>query len=185
METKQQQRRYIIEQKKQFMMSSTLSQRQQLSEKILSEVEKLIEFRSAKVVLAYNSLSDEVDTHNFLNRWWKQKLILLPKVVGDDLSLHPYKGEDSVVKGAFGIDEPTTPCFTDYEKINFVIVPGMAFDAAGNRLGRGRGYYDRLFNNCLPDNINRVGVCYPFQLITSVAVAPTDVRMHKVICVKT
>lgn len=182
METKQQQRKHIIEQKKQFMSQHSLSQRLEFSEKILSELELLPEFRSAKIVLAYNSLLDEVDTHSFINRWWKEKTILLPKVVGDDLSLHPYKGEASVAKGAFGIEEPITPVFNDFEKIDLVVVPGMAFDPAGNRLGRGRGYYDRLFHHRLPDNITRVGVCYPFQLLPYVVVDTADVKMHKVIC---
>lgn len=96
------------------------------------------------IVLLYYSLKDEVDTHEFVRKWSREKRILLPVVVGDDLELRVYTGPEDLATGSYGIEEPTGELFTDYAAIDFVAVPGVAFDNAGNRLGRGKGYYDRL-----------------------------------------
>lgn len=73
-----------------------------------------------------------------------EKQILLPVVTGDDLELRVYTGPGDLATGAYGIEEPTGALFTDYDAIDFIVVPGVAFDRNGNRLGRGKGYYDRL-----------------------------------------
>lgn len=182
METKQQQREFVRKRKAEFAASCTQERKIAISEEILSRVECLPQFRSARVVLAYNSLGDEVYTPAFLSRWFRSKTILLPKVAGDNLTLHPYLGDESVDIGAFGIGEPLTPRFIDYEKIDFVLVPGMAFDSCGNRLGRGRGYYDKLLGVVVPDTALRVGVCFSFQMLPNVVTEPCDVRMHMVVC---
>ena len=181
METKQQMRAEMKKRKEEFFISHTSQQLLTLSNKILAKVEELPEFRKAEVVLAYFSLPDEVFTHTWVDRWSHEKTILLPKVVGDSLTIHKYSGADSLATGSFGILEPVTPCFTDFDKIDFVLVPGVAFDVSGNRLGRGRGYYDRLFHTLLPPRVFRVGVCFPFQLFPTVLVEPSDVPMHKVV----
>lgn len=180
MDTKQQQRTYVRKLKKDFFATHTPTQVEALSEAVLKKVELMPEFQRAKVVLAYNSLSDEVYTGAFLNRWHREKLVLLPKVVGDRLTLHKYEGEESVSQGAFGIGEPTTPAYENYADIDLVIVPGMAFDAGGNRLGRGRGFYDRLLGHDLPKDALLVGVCFDFQILPHVATEPNDVIMHRV-----
>ena len=167
--------------KREFFSTHTLQEQHSLAEEILGRVEQSEAFRRARVVLAYYSLSDELFTHDFVQRWADKKTILLPKVLGDDLTLHRYTNAMSMSEGAFGIMEPCTPEFTDYAAVDMVIVPGVAFDRLGNRLGRGRGYYDRLFASRLPHNIYKVGVCYPFQLVESVPTEPCDVQMDEVV----
>ena len=174
-------RRQMRVAKREFFSTHTLQEQHSLSEDILGRVEQCEAFREARVVLAYYSLSDELFTHDFVQRWADKKAILLPKVVGDDLTLHRYTNAMSMSEGAFGIMEPCTPEFTDYAAVDMVIVPGVAFDRLGNRLGRGRGYYDRLFASRLPQNIYKMGVCYPFQLVESVPTEPTDVQMDEVV----
>ena len=178
---KQELRRQMRAAKREFFSTHTLQEQHSLAEEILGRVEQSEAFRRARVVLAYYSLSDELFTHDFVQRWADKKTILLPKVVGDDLTLHRYTNAMSMSEGAFGIMEPCTPEFTDYAAVDMVIVPGVAFDRLGNRLGRGRGYYDRLFASRLPHNIYKVGVCYPFQLVESVPTEPCDVQMDEVV----
>lgn len=149
------------------------------SAKILAALEAHPAFRAASTVLLYHSLKDEVDTHAFIRKWSRKKRILLPVVVGDDLELRIYTGPDDMAIGAYGIDEPTGELFTDYAAIDFIAVPGVAFDRSGNRLGRGKGYYDRLLPR-IP-SAYKAGICFPFQLVEEVPAEAFDIRMDEVI----
>ena len=148
------------------------------SANILAALEAHPAFRAANTVLLYHSLNDEVDTHAFIQKWSSEKRILLPVVVGDDLELRIYTGpEDMSISGIYGIAEPTGEIFTDYAAIDFIVVPGVAFDAKGNRLGRGKGYYDRALTKL---QSYRIGVCFQFQLLPHIPVEATDLPMDEV-----
>ena len=99
---------------------------------------------NAHRVLIYSSLWDEVDTSWLLRQYIHEKSIVLPTVVGDSLELHEYVSQNTTVVGAYGITESTGPIVTDYDSIDLAIIPGRAFTPDGCRLGRGKGYYDRL-----------------------------------------
>lgn len=129
--------------------------------------------------MLYHSLKDEVDTHAFIRKWSRKKRILLPVVVGDDLELRIYTGPEDMTIGAYGIKEPIGELFTDYAAIDFIAVPGVAFDRSGNRLGRGKGYYDRLLPR-IP-SAYKAGICFPFQLVEEVPAEAFDIRMDEVI----
>ena len=135
------------------------------SANILTALEAHPAFRAANTVLLYHSLNDEVDTHEFIQKWSNKKRILLPVVAG----------------GVYGIEEPTGEAFTDYAAIDFIVVPGVAFDAKGNRLGRGKGYYDRLLPR-IP-SAYKAGICFPFQLVEEVPAESFDVRMDIIITI--
>ena len=147
---------------------------------IMQQVEALPQFQQAKTVLLYWSMDDEVQTHDFVNRWYKEKTLLLPCVDGDELRLRQYTGPECMTQGEqFGIGEPTGPEYTDTDKIEMIIVPGVAFDRKGNRLGRGRGFYDRLLKTT--PNAIKVGVAFDFQMVEQVPTEPLDVPMNKVV----
>ena len=112
-----------------------------MSGEIMLQLEQTEVFQSAAVVLLYHSLPDEVNTHAFISRWYQHKTLLLPRVDEDRLSLHQYTGPDCLSEGKWNIQEPDEPAFTGYRQISLAIVPGVAFDTAGHRLGRGKGYY--------------------------------------------
>lgn len=136
--------------------------------------------RAAKTIVAYCSLPDEVDTHAVIDTLLADgKTVLLPVVKGSDMELHEYKGCESLHKGAYGILEPQGNPFLEYDTIDVVLVPGVAFDAAGHRLGRGKGYYDRF----LPKAINavKIGVCFPFQVVNTIPFEPHDVACDRII----
>lgn len=150
------------------------------SEGIMARVERLPEFREAKVVLLYWSMADEVQTHTFVERWYREKVLLLPCVDGDDLRLRQYTGPKCLVAGEqFGIGEPTGPEYKELEKVELIIVPGVAFDRRNNRMGRGRGFYDRLLKST--PNAKKIGVAYDFQMLDEIPVEKHDVKMDKVI----
>ena len=146
----------------------------------MRQVEALEAFRRASTVLLYWSMEDEVQTHDFVNRWYKEKRVLLPCVDGDDLRLRQYTGPECLKAGEqCGIGEPTGPEYTDLDSVELIIVPGVAFDRTGNRMGRGRGFYDRLLKST--PNAYKVGVAFDFQVVDSVPVEEFDVKMDKVI----
>jgi 5-formyltetrahydrofolate cyclo-ligase len=140
-------------------------------------------FAGAHTLLLYYSLPDEVDTHAFVERCHSQlgKRVLLPVVVGDDLELRVYEGRDSLREGAFHILEPTGPVFHAYQEIDLALVPGVSFDREGHRLGRGRGYYDRLLPRLACPTI---GICFGFQMSPSIPVEPHDQVMQEVCCTR-
>lgn len=123
---------------------------------------------AAHTVLLYSALPDEVNTDCLLlAAEGDGKTVLLPRVDGDRLTLHVYSS-DSMAPGAFGVMEPQGPEFppSRYGEIELAVVPGMAFDRRGHRLGRGKGYYDRLLP--LLPAARVVGLCFPFQVVASV-----------------
>lgn len=131
-------------------------------------------------ILLYHSLPDEVKTHALIRTLHAEgKKVLLPTVVDDRLELHLYTGEQAFSTGAsYGILESSGELFTDYGSIDLAIIPGMAFTKEGDRLGRGKGYYDRL----LPQlSCPLIGIAFPFQMLPSIPCEPHDIRMEDVI----
>lgn len=153
--------------------------RQPLSAKILAALEAHPAFRAANTILLYHSLKDEVDTHGFIEKWSYQKHILLPVVIGEELELRTYTGPNDLRIGAYGIEEPVRTPFTDYAAIDLAVIPGVAFDSRGNRLGRGKGYYDRLLPH-MPTTY-KIGICFPFQLVKEVPAETSDIRMDEIV----
>ena len=160
----------------------TEAQLRQLSDKITNRLEESPFFRNASCVAIYHALPGEVQTAAFLERWYRQKELLLPLVKGDNLLMVPYKGRDAVAPGAFGILEPCNvedAVQLSSGRVDLVVVPGVAFDRNRNRLGRGKGVYDRLLSG-LP--VFKAGLCFGFQLVDDVPVSGVeDIPMDAVI----
>ena len=133
------------------------------------------------IILAYWPLPDEVDIRPLIDRWVSEgKTVLLPKVIdGERMELRRYRSATDLQEGAFHIMEPVGEPFTDYSQISVALIPGMAFDAAGHRLGRGKGYYDRFLASC--PHTYKIGVCFPFQRVAEVPVEEHDVTVDMVI----
>lgn len=152
------------------------------SENVFAQLERMPLFRKAKTVLAYWSIPKELQTHAFIERWYKTKTIILPLVVGDILELRVYNGPQCMVEGpAFGILEPQKGEIFSGKSIDFGIIPGMAFDLQGNRMGRGKGYYDKLLKTI---DVPKYGVCLSLQVVPQVPTADYDVPMDGVISPK-
>ena len=132
-----------------------------------------------RTVMAYWPLDDEVDIRPLTERLVAEgHTVLLPKVIdGERMELRRYTSQADLTAGAFHIMEPTGEPFTDYGQIDVALVPGMAFDAAGHRLGRGRGYYDRFL--AAHPSIYKIGVCFPFQRVAEVPAEPHDIGVNE------
>ena len=147
------------------------------SEKILAKLEQHPDFVKAENVMLYSALPDEVQTQAFLEKWHLKKHIILPTVVGDDIIPVAYGEDTAFAVGDFNILEPQNEPYTG--DFDLIVVPGVAFDSKGNRLGRGRGYYDRFL--CQHLDVKRIGICFDFQLVDEVPSESFDIRMDEVI----
>ena len=157
---------------------------QQLCELSLPIVDRIRPLLAdTNTIVAYYSLPDEVDTHSFIDELIAEgKTVYLPKVISDeDMVLCRYTGAESLKEGAFGIMEPVGAQIFADEAIDVVLVPGMAFDGDGNRLGRGKGYYDRFLKTLAVPRPQLIGVCFDFQKVEVVPTESTDVKVDVVV----
>lgn len=155
----------------------TDQERQHASKAVFDRLEQTAAFLLAERVMLYHSLPDELPTHDFLRRWSTVKQFFLPRVAGVNLEILPYNA-DSLAPGAFDIEEPQEGQTVDPATIDLIVVPAVALDRRGNRLGRGRGFYDRL----LPSTrAVTVGVAYDFQLVEEIPAEPHDIPLDIVI----
>ena len=147
------------------------------SERIMKKLAAHPAFVAAERVMLYASLPDEVQTLAFIDEWKGRKHIILPTVVGDDIVPVETTLEGKMVEGDFHILEPEN---NPYEgSFDLIVVPGMAFDRAGHRLGRGRGYYDRFLAKH-PD-VKTIGLCFDFQLVEEIPTEAHDKVVEAVI----
>jgi 5-formyltetrahydrofolate cyclo-ligase len=149
---------------------------------IAQSVEQLPEFAAAHTVALYHALPDEVSTAEMLARWRGVKRLALPVLTGEGtMVFREYTGEESLGAGAFGIAEPRVGREIPPSEIDLMLIPGVAFDAAGRRLGRGGGFYDRYLAQADAAHIYKVGLCRPRALVPKVPAEPHDIIMDKII----
>ncbi len=136
-------------------------------------------FLQSRCIFIYWSMPDEVPTPDFIRKWQFEKRFVLPCVVGNELELKHFRGEEEMKSGEnFQIPEPVGEPLQSYEEIDLAIVPGMAFDAQRHRLGRGKGYYDKTLCHI---KAPKIGVCFSFQYLEQVPVDDFDIPMDEVI----
>jgi 5-formyltetrahydrofolate cyclo-ligase len=141
-------------------------------------------WRDAAAVGAYYPLRHEMHTHMLLEQGSRLgKQIYLPRCLpGGAIQLLPYRDSDLLVKGAFGILEPD-PAASPSPPLDgwipdLMVVPGLAFDRTGVRLGAGAGYYDRLFSRPAMSGVVRLGLAYAFQIVPHLPADAWDIPMH-------
>lgn len=133
-----------------------------------------------RTVALYAALPGEVDLATLAadtGRAW-----VYPRVDGHGLEFHRVENPAAdLLPGAFGILEPS-PSLPEVAiaDIDVFLCPGLAFDSLGGRLGRGRGFYDRILARASPESM-KIGVCHPFQIVPDTFPEPHDIRMDLVI----
>lgn len=170
-------RTYIARQKHSFSTEA----RFELSAPALRRLALHPRFTAASTVLLYHSLPDEVDTHDFVRYWATRKTVLLPVMKNDEIELRQYTLEKGLSEGRFGVQEPEGEAFEDYASIDLAVVPGVAFDMQGNRMGRGKGCYDRLLARMKNAGVYKIGICFPFQIVENVPTEPHDIPMDEIL----
>ena len=143
----------------------------------------LDEYLRADCIALYAPAHNETDTSGILAAAFETgKRVLYPAVCGTRMVFRQVEGLQSLTEGSFGILEPC-PTGIDHhaDEADLIVVPGVAFDLAGHRIGYGKGYYDRFLQH--PGRKARlVGLCHDFQLIDGAIPAEEhDVRMEIVV----
>lgn len=142
----------------------------------------LSQFSKAQVVALYSAIQNEIGTDLLMaEALHAGKTVLFPAVRGHGIEFRQLRDPAEMLCGSFGICEPPASSkIYPPEAIDFILVPGVAFDLAGKRIGYGKGYYDRTLHE-LEGSGRMAGLCYDFQLLESIAGAPHDVQMDMVI----
>ncbi len=140
-------------------------------------------YRNAKTIMLYMPLGNEVDTGSIMEKAFADgKRAVLPMTDSKDKIIPYYIDADTKLKiGAYSVREPIDTQMADPNDIDIVIVPGVAFDRYGNRVGFGKGCYDGFLKDT---NALKVGVCYEFQMCDTIAADQYDVKMDYVISEK-
>ena len=156
------------------------SARATASHAIIEKLCALPGYRHAKVVLTYMGFGSEIETRSFVERILVDgKIVVLPRVdrASRSLILHAVQSLSELEVSKWGIREPRadTPS-VPLSSIEFVLLPGVAFDRAGNRLGYGRGYYDKLLLAAEPA-LERVAAGFSCQIVDAVPLGPLDQKI--------
>jgi len=151
---------------------------------IWKKLKKLDCFKKARTVMFYISAKKEVDTHFMIKRSMDMdKEIVVPYVTKKGISVSLLNDFDSdLAEGCFGIPEPKKGCKRriPYKDIELVIIPAVAFDMNGSRLGFGKGYYDKFLKR-MPLRAKFVGIGYDFQILKKLPKEKHDILMDMIL----
>jgi len=152
------------------------------SRKIKGKLFRMPAFHKAKMVMFYIAIGGEVETKEMIKEAQKLgKIIVVPICKANrNIEACLLARNVKLSKGPYGIMEPVIEQKINPEYLDLVVVPGLAFDKKGGRLGRGKGYYDRFLGKLTSKTIS-VGLAFDFQIIASIPVAGHDVSVNRVI----
>lgn len=138
-------------------------------------------YKQSKNIAFYSSLKDEVDTFKIIKQaLYDNKRVFLPKVVNQTkMEFYEIKSLDDCIKGHFGILEPKTDKKIDKHELDCIIIPGVCFDRHLNRVGFGKGYYDRYLQDM---DVLKVGLCFEEQIMNGIIETDEyDIKMNQII----
>jgi len=159
---------------------------------------KIPDWNNASTILLYAPLPGEPDPLILLHAIFhtpnsstqslletlQQKKILFPRIYNDKLYLYQWNRDANWIQGSYGIQEPDPKTWkkTSLEEVDLGIIPGLAFDYTGGRLGRGGGFYDRLLGDSRWRGL-KTGIAWPWQCVLDVPKEPHDICMDYVVTI--
>lgn len=149
--------------------------KKELSTIIVDKLINLDIYKKAKVIALYKSMINEVDTSYLINYSLDSKIVLLPRIINDRMFFIMINKTTKYTKSSIGVLEPIGDI---YNNIDLIIVPGVAFDSKFNRIGFGKGYYDKYL---VDKNIYKIGLCFSDQIVDDVPNNNYDIKMDMII----
>ena len=170
-----------------------LKQRKQMSQEDVRKKSMIIQkklqhdnwFQNANNILFYVSYGNEVSTHDLIKAKLKnhdQVIVPRSEIKTCSIDLKIITCWDELINGAYGILEPSIDASLFTGQLDLLIIPSVGFDHHGNRLGHGKGYYDRLIQD--HPHAKLIGLAYDFQIINAIAIVTHDKKVHKIITEK-
>jgi 5-formyltetrahydrofolate cyclo-ligase len=151
---------------------------------VRDHVLELPEVSAAGIIAAYYSVGTEPDTHGLIFALWKRgSYVVLPVLLPDgDLDWASYEGPDSLAPGPMGLLQPVEPARGPgtVARADVVLVPALAVDTSGNRLGRGGGSYDRALAR-VGGQVPTIALLYDGELLDRVPAEPHDRQVRAVV----
>ena len=182
MRTKEEIRHFIREERARLNKGWIKENSWQAQEKLAA----LPEFKKAGVVCCYNALPDEVETDLIIEMCWTDgKKVCMPAFRREmnQYGLSELRRDMRLAPGHYGVSEPDEPEWLGVQGVDFIVVPGLAFDPSGGRLGHGGGYYDRIMGG-MQKEVFKAGLAFDFQIFKEVPMLAGDVSMDVVVTEK-
>jgi 5-formyltetrahydrofolate cyclo-ligase len=158
-----------------------------LSRQIFERLAVAPEYVTARTLMLYLDIRSEVRTRWYVPTLWEQgKTVVVPYCENGDIELFRLEQFEDLVPGTMGVLEPQHELRRLEQRrvtaadLDLILIPGLAFDRHGSRLGYGKGYYDRLLHQIRPD-ATKVGLCFECQLFAEIPVLPHDICVDVVI----
>jgi 5-formyltetrahydrofolate cyclo-ligase len=142
------------------------------------------DYIAADSVFLFLSFGSEINTNIIIqNALDHNKRVFLPKVVGENIELFEVENFENLKRSKYGILEPNAHCKRiDNCGIDFILMPGLAFDQSGGRVGYGGGFYDRYISSLPKDEeIAKVAIAYDFQIVDHVPMSKYDIPVDRII----
>ena len=148
------------------------------SKKIHQNIKQISSYANSQNIACYFPIGSEVNTHNIMLDVLEQgKILLLPKIIGDNIEFHIVSNLEKLEKGRFEIMEPKDSCERT-KKIDCVLIPTVGVSKSGVRLGYGHGYYDRFL---LSTDAMKISLTYSKQVIKSIPNDSHDIKMDWIV----
>lgn len=162
--------------------AQSLVSKRKKDKKIMDRLTRFASFEKAREFFMYLSHRGEVSTDTLLEKFFKKKKIIVPKIQSKRICLFELQHPSKFQEGKFGIREPVF-CILKraWHEIDVAIVPGIAFDMSGHRIGFGGGYFDRFLKKL---DCTTIGLAYEWQIIDKVPTHPYDVPVDFIITEK-
>ena len=180
---------------KDFLRKELINKRKKLSKLDVNNKSRLIEktlfnldeFKNSNNILFYVSYNNEVNTHDMIKKCFtikKNLIVPISDVINKELILMKLDRWDDLKKGSYSILEPTEKNENkiNLDDINIIIIPAIAFDIKGNRIGHGYGYYDKLLKKS--NNAIHIGLAFDFQIVDHIKIDKHDVPVDKILTEK-
>jgi len=139
------------------------------------------DYQKAETAMFFVSFGKEIFTHDMIKVALREKKVVVPKIVNNEIQAVLIKDFNELESGQYGILEPRTVTPMDLNSIDIVLVPATVFDKQGYRIGYGKGYYDNFLRKI---NGLYIGLCMDFQIIDHLPFEEWDMPVHQIITEK-
>ena len=157
--------------------------REEKTKEILDRILNDSTYQKANTIALFKSFNFEVDTNSIIDiSLSNNKVVALPRIEQDEIVFYKINSKSILVKNKYKIEEPISKKdnYIEKENIDLVIVPGLCFDRSGNRLGYGKGFYDRFLSGT---SIRTIAICFDEQLLDEglLPASNSDVKIEEII----